>query len=57
MRLGIDVGVVKDVDKQTVNELFIMIQPAHLQKMEGKKLNPVERDVKRASLIRDRLVV
>lgn len=57
VRLGIDVGLVKDVDKEKINELFIMIQPAHLQKIEGKKLNPVERDVKRASLIRDRLIV
>lgn len=55
VRLGIDVGVIKDVSKQTVNELFIMIQPAHLQKMEGKKLDPLERDVKRASLIRTKL--
>lgn len=56
VRLGIDVGLVKDVDKQKINELFITIQPAHLQKLEGKKLNPVERDVKRASLIRERLL-
>jgi len=55
VRLGIDVGVIKHVSKQTVNELFIMIQPAHLQKIEGKKLDPLERDVKRASLIRDKL--
>ncbi len=55
VRLGIDVGVIKNVSKQTVNELFIMIQPAHLQKIEGKKLDPLERDVKRASVIREKL--
>ncbi|MFA6379478.1 MAG: protein arginine kinase [Candidatus Omnitrophota bacterium] len=55
VRLGIDVGVIKDIEKQTINELFIMIQPAHLQKLEGKKLNTLERDVKRASLIRSKL--
>lgn len=55
VRLGIDVGVIKHVSKQTVNELFIMIQPAHLQKIEGKKLDPLERDVKRASVIREKL--
>jgi len=57
VRLGVDVGLVKDVDKEKISELFIMIQPAHLQKIEGKKLNPVERDVKRASLIRERLAI
>lgn len=55
VRLGIDVGLVKDVDKGAINELFIMIQPAHLQKIEGKKLSAPERDVKRASVIRNRL--
>lgn len=55
VRLGIDVGIIKDVAKQAINELFIMIQPAHLQKIEGKKLNTLERDVKRASLIRKKL--
>mgnify|MGYP000894754130 CR=1 FL=1 len=55
VRLGIDVGVIKDIKKQTINELFIMIQPAHLQKLERKKLNTLERDVKRASVIRSKL--
>lgn len=55
VRLGIDVGLVKDVDKATMNELFIIIQPAHLQKIEGKKLSAPERDEKRAKLIRSKL--
>ena len=55
VRLGIDSGIVKDVDTQSINELFIMIQPAHLQKIEGKKLGVSERDARRAALIRDKL--
>ena len=55
VRLGVDVGIVKDVDRKAINELFIMIQPAHLQKLEGKKLSASERDAKRASLIRQKL--
>ncbi|MBF0479607.1 MAG: protein arginine kinase [Candidatus Omnitrophica bacterium] len=55
LRLGIDLHVVKDVDIKSVNELFIMIQPAHLQKIEGKKLSSTERDKKRAALIREKL--
>jgi len=55
VRLGIDSGIVKDVDTQSINELFIMIQPAHLQKIEGKKLGASERDARRAALIRDKL--
>jgi protein arginine kinase len=55
VRLGVDLEVVKDVDRNAINELFIMIQPAHLQKIEGKKLSASERDTKRASLIREKI--
>jgi protein arginine kinase len=55
VRLGIDLGVIKKVDREAINKLFIMIQPAHLQKIEGKKLTSSERDARRASLIREKL--
>jgi len=56
VRLGIDIGIIKDIDRRSVNELFIMTQPAHLQKLENKKLSSQERDVKRANLIRSRIL-
>jgi protein arginine kinase len=55
VRLGVDIGIIKDLNRQLLNELFIIIQPAHLQKIEAKKLTTQERDVKRANLIRERL--
>lgn len=55
VRLGVDMGILKEVNYKTINQLFLMIQPAHLQKIEGKKLNAFERDTKRASLIRHKL--
>jgi len=55
VRLGIDMGILKDIGRATINELFITTQPAHLQKIEGKKLTASARDTKRASLIRQRL--
>jgi protein arginine kinase len=55
VRLGVDVGLIEKLDHKTLNELFIMIQPAHLQKIEGKKLNTFERDTKRAEVIREKL--
>ncbi|MEI8012117.1 MAG: protein arginine kinase [Candidatus Omnitrophota bacterium] len=54
VRLGVDVGVITDLAPTTLNELFIMIQPAHLQKIEGKKLGASDRDVRRAQLIREK---
>jgi len=55
MRLGVDMGILKDIGRGIVNELFILTQPAHLQKIEGKALTADKRDVKRAELIRKRL--
>ncbi|MBF0619641.1 MAG: protein arginine kinase [Candidatus Omnitrophica bacterium] len=55
VRLGVDVGLVTDLDPKALNELFIMIQPAHLQKIEVKKLSTFERDTKRAQVIREKL--
>lgn len=52
IRLGVDIGVITEINRKTVNELFILTQPAHLQKMENKKLSAAERDIKRADLIR-----
>lgn len=57
VRLGIDLGMVKHIDRSTINELFITIQPAHLQKLENNKLTSQERDIKRAELIRKNLQV
>lgn len=55
VRLGVDMGLLTDIDRRAVNELFILTQPAHLQKIEGKILSSAQRDVKRAHLIRRRL--
>lgn len=57
IRLGSDMGIVKNIDRRVINELFIITQPAHLQKIESKKLSSEERDVKRAEIIRNRLKI
>lgn len=56
VRLGLDLGIFKEeLNVQMVNKIFILMQPAHLQKIEGKALSPQERDIKRAELIRKEL--
>ncbi|MDD5236864.1 MAG: protein arginine kinase, partial [Candidatus Omnitrophica bacterium] len=57
VRLGVDTGIIKNIDRCAVNELFILTQPAHLQKMVGKKISSEERDVKRAEIIREKLKI
>lgn len=55
LRLGCDLGIIKEVERSFINELFILTQPSHLQKLENKKLTANERDVKRAQIIREKL--
>jgi protein arginine kinase len=55
MRLGIDVGLFPGVDRSLVDELFILTQPAHLQKQHAEKLSAEERDLLRADMVRERL--
>jgi protein arginine kinase len=55
MRLGVDVGLFPGVDRALVDELFILTQPAHLQKQHTEKLTAEERDLLRADMVRERL--
>ena len=55
MRLGVDLGLFPGVDRSLVDELFILTQPAHLQKCHAEKLSAEERDLLRADMLRERL--
>ena len=55
VRLGINLGLIDDLEIPTVNEMFIHTQPAHLQKLQGTTLEVDERNVARASYLRSRL--
>jgi len=55
VRLGVNLGILPDVEISTVNELFILTQPAHLQRLEKRDLDPKERDAMRAEFIRRQL--
>jgi len=55
LRLGINTGRIKDISIQTVNEIFMLTQPAHLQINSGEILSPEKRDSLRAQQLRARL--
>lgn len=55
VRMGLHTQRLSSVDLQTLNELFLQIQPAHLQKLHGERLNGEQRSVERAAFIRARL--
>jgi len=55
LRLGVQMNRFKLVDLQTVNELFLLAQRAHLQKINGGALDADQRSIARAELLRKRL--
>lgn len=55
LRLGVDMGLFPGVDRSLVDELFILTQPAHLQRQHAEKLSAEERDLLRADMLRERL--
>lgn len=55
LRLGVDLEMFPGLDRALVDELFLITQPAHLQKMYSEKLSAEERDILRADLLRERL--
>lgn len=55
LRMGVNLGRIKDIEIRTINELFLLTQPAHLQKLQGKKLEGDIRRAARAEFIRLRL--
>lgn len=57
VRLGIDIGFIENLPKTILNELMILTQPGFLQQYAGGPLRPHERDIRRAALIRERLIM
>jgi protein arginine kinase len=55
LRLGVDLGLFPGSDRSVTDELFIMTQPAHLQKQHSEKLSAEERDLLRADMVREHL--
>jgi protein arginine kinase len=55
LRMGVSLGRIDSLKLEALNDLFLMIQPAHLQKLAGRRLSGEERSIVRADLIRKRL--
>lgn len=57
VRLGVSLRIVQSVSIAVLNHLIMLMQPAHLQKLSGKKMDANERDVRRAELVREKLAL
>jgi len=57
LRLGVNLGRIDNIDLRTLNELFLLTQPAHLQKIAGESMEPAARRSARANLIRRQIAI
>jgi len=55
VRLGVELGLVKSLPIARLNEIMLLTQPAHLQKMCQRAIDPEERDGLRADMAREEL--
>lgn len=56
VKLGVDLGILKEISDAKVQKLYILTKPANLQKYFGNTYETVERDSKRAELIKKTLI-
>lgn len=52
IRLGTDMGIIKELTDLKVNKIETYTKPASLQKYLGKTLDAIDRDIKRAEVIK-----
>jgi protein arginine kinase len=55
VRMGINLGLIGNLEIPTINKLFIHTQPAHLQKLSGIELDSSDRNIERACYLRKQL--
>ncbi len=55
LRLGVEMEMVGNLKVAGINEIMLLTQPAHLQKIAGRVLTAEERDELRARLVREKL--
>lgn len=55
LRLGVSLGLVKEVQLDTISSLINDAQPATIMMMARRDMEPAERDAERANMVRERL--
>ncbi len=55
LKLGIDLEIIKEIDPAILSQLMVLIRPATLQRINNRELDEIERDIKRAELIKKKL--
>jgi len=52
VRLGMEMGIIKDIEFKDISKLMVDIQPANIQRSIDGDSSEEERDIERAILIR-----
>ncbi|OGJ93401.1 MAG: protein arginine kinase [Candidatus Raymondbacteria bacterium RifOxyC12_full_50_8] len=55
LRMGIMLGIITNISFTSLNQLMILVQPAHLQKFLKHEMEAGERDFFRANIVREHL--
>lgn len=55
VRMGVNLGLISDIEIATINKLFIHTQPAHLQKLHGSTMATADRNIRRAKYLQEHL--
>lgn len=53
VKLGTDMGIIKELNDLKVKKLLTYTKPANLQKYVGQTLNAYDRDIKRAEIVKE----
>lgn len=52
VKLGTDLGIIEELNDSKVLKMYLYTKPANLQKYIGRELSAIERDIKRAEVIK-----
>ena len=55
IRFGVFTGMIGNFGFKTLNELLVIIKPAHVQQFKGRPMMPQEKDITRAEMIRHKM--
>ncbi|MFH0921011.1 MAG: protein arginine kinase [Fibrobacterota bacterium] len=56
LRLGIMLDIIGNINLRALNQLMILVQPAHIQRLFKHKMDAAERDFHRADIVRDHIM-
>ena len=53
IKLGVDMGIIKELTDSKIAKLYLYTKPANLEKYLGEELDTYDRDIKRADVIKE----